>query len=82
MDLDMNQEENTSAEQGKDIVPFKINDRVRRRNSRCCAGVVQEVRKELAATSVANNETASWMVRVLWDNGTSSYFDPSSLEQV
>lgn len=76
----MVQQENGDVSQPEERVPFKINDRVKRKDSRSCAGIVQEVRKELAATSAVNNEMASWMVRVLWDNGTSSYFDPGSLE--
>lgn len=59
----------------------KVNDRVKRKNNLGCLGVVKEVREEIVGSAGDTREKAL-IVKVLWDNGTVSYFDPESIENV
>jgi len=60
---------------------IKVNNRVKRANAAGCLGVVQELRKEVMSAAKKNKETPL-LVKVQWDNGTTSYFSPESLEVV
>ena len=60
---------------------FKEKDRVRSLNSKGSLGTVIQVRKE-AITNSASKKAIPQLIKVQWDNGTSSYFDPSSLEKI
>lgn len=57
---------------------FKANQRVRRKDIPGCNGVVKESREEITATTGEGKRAI--VVRVLWDNGTESYFSPKGLE--
>jgi hypothetical protein len=60
---------------------MKQEDRVKRKNGLGCLGTVKMIREE---TTKSQNETPmdALLVKVLWDNGTFSYFAPSALEVV
>lgn len=61
--------------------PFKKNERVKRKSGKGCQGTVQDVRTEITA-STGDTSEKGWLVNVLWDNGTDSYFAPQGLERV
>lgn len=58
---------------------FQEKDRVRRKSNGGGVGTVQELREEVTGTSGEASEKGL-MVKVLWDNGTLSYFSPEALE--
>lgn len=58
-----------------------INDRVKRSNTPGCYGVIKELRQEVTGSS-GEAAARAWMCKVLWDNGTFSYYSPSMLEKV
>ncbi len=60
---------------------FKEKDRVKSTRSKGSLGTVIQVRKE-AITNSASKKAIPELIKVQWDNGTKSYFDPSSLEIV
>jgi len=58
---------------------LKVNSRVKKKNVLGCLGVVKEMREEIVSSSGDTREKAL-IVKVSWDNGTESFFDPESLE--
>ena len=60
---------------------IKIDDRVRNKIIPRCLGVVKDIHEEVIATSGDTRDKAR-LVKVLWDNGTLSYFSPEALEVV
>lgn len=58
---------------------FKEGDRVKRKVYSGAYGIVKDVREETVGSTGDTREKAI-IVKVLWDNGTLSYFDPSALE--
>lgn len=60
---------------------FNIDDRVRSLSGDRCLGVVKEVREELVSPTDEVRDRVK-MIKVLWDNGTFSYFGPEALELV
>lgn len=60
---------------------LKQGDKVKRVSGIGCLGTVKSIREE---TTKSQNESPmdSLIVKVLWDNGTFSYFAPSALEVV
>lgn len=62
---------------GKEL-NFKIKDRVKRADGTGCEGVI-EIIKEEATKSQHETEMDTLMFKILWDNGTFSYFAPSAL---
>ena len=61
---------------------FKVNDRVRRVSGQGCLGNVKDVRSEITSAGRADEGNKNLMINVQWDNGTLSYFSPSTLELV
>ena len=59
----------------------KVNDRVKNLLTPRCLGVVKEVHEEVIGSSGDTRDKAV-LVKVLWDNGTLSYFSPEALEVV
>jgi len=59
----------------------KVDDRVRSINLPRCLGVVKEVHEEIIGTS-GDTKDKALLIKVLWDNGTLSYFSPEALEVV
>ena len=59
---------------------LKVDDRVRRCGGEGCLGVIKEIREEIVGTSGDTTDKAL-LVKVLWDNGTLSYFSPEALER-
>ncbi len=57
---------------------LKKGDRVKRKNRIGTQGTIQEVREEIIGTT--SNKQAGYMIKVAWDNGTISYFDPEGIE--
>lgn len=58
---------------------FKEGDRVKQAKRNSCLGVVKEIREETTGSS-GEVDNKALMVKVLWDNGTFSYFAPDALE--
>ena len=46
-----------------------------------CLGVVKDMHEEIIGTS-GDTKDKAMLVKVLWDNGTFSYFSPEALEVV
>lgn len=65
-------------EENQQSLKFEVNDRVKRGNGSGCVGVVREIREEVVGT-VGDSKEKGLLVKVLWDNGVTSYFDPSAL---
>ncbi len=63
-----------------EVCPFQAEDRVKRKDGEGCFGIVHEVRSEVTATSGDSSERGL-LVIVNWDNGTTSYLTPASLEK-
>lgn len=59
----------------------EVNSRVRKKNNPGCLGTVKLVREETLGSS-GDTRDKSLIVQVQWDNGTLSYFDPESIENV
>ena len=59
----------------------EVNSRVRKKNNPGCQGAVKLVREETLGSSGDTREK-SLIVQVQWDNGTLSYFDPESIENI
>lgn len=59
---------------------LKPNTRVKRKSVPGCLGTVQDIREEVTPTRDIKHKAL--IVRVLWDNGTLSQFDPDGLEVV
>lgn len=69
------------SEQAESKAPFRKEERVKRKGGTGCQGTVQDVRTEITA-STGDTSEKGWLVNVLWDNGTISYFAPDALERV
>ena len=59
----------------------EVNSRVCKKNNPGCQGTVKLVREETLGSSGDTREK-SLIVQVQWDNGTLSYFDPESIENI
>ena len=59
---------------------LKVKDRVKRKDGKGSHGVIQEIREELAVTTAAPKDKEAVMVKVLWDNGTNSFYTLNALE--
>ena len=59
---------------------YKKGDRVQKIVEPGLTGTIEEVRQEATSTLDKQDEKA-FLVRVAWDNGTVSYFDPESLSK-
>lgn len=57
---------------------YKENDRVKRADGVGCAGTIKIIKEESTKSQNAT-EMDTLMFKVLWDNGTFSYFAPSAL---
>ena len=58
---------------------FKVRDKVKRAGKEGPLGVVTDVREEVTPASAQHKEKPL-LIRVLWDNGTHSFFAPDGLE--
>ena len=61
---------------------FNVGDRVKRLEGKEILGVVKEVRAELRKPGQKEAEASEYMIKVLWDSGTESYFGPEALKKV
>ncbi len=69
------------SESTTEVLPLEPKARVKRKEGESCLGTVREIRTEVTA-STGETDDRGLMVVVDWDNGTSSYFTPNSLEVV
>lgn len=60
---------------------LKVEDRVKRKNAPGCYGTIREICEEVTA-STGDTKDKALLVKVHWDNGTTSVFAPESLEQI
>lgn len=67
----------------KEVLPFKVGDKVVRPDVEGPAGTVKSIRVETVRDSLrqGEEETPGITVTVLWDNGTLSHFIPDALEK-
>ena len=60
---------------------LKKGDRVRASEFARSLGVIEEIREELIGSS-GDTQDKALLIKVLWDNGVSSYLSPEKLEVI
>ncbi len=65
----------------KQKTEYKSDDRVKRLDRPGCLGTVLTLREEVVGSS-GEAALRSVMVKIQWDNGTVSYFQPEAIELV